>query len=80
MQVRRRDKSKKVIVEEKRYESVDPGSKSGLPDLDSGVLDTFQPDSDFGSSSLSSDSSDEFSWVQRLQNVPDKVCLNKYNT
>ncbi len=74
-QVRKRDKFKKVIVEEKKYYYVDTSSSSAASlDLDSEVQDSFQPSpSDYGSS-MGSDSSDEFSWVQRLQHIPDKVC------
>ena len=37
------------------------------------IMDGFQSDiSDFASSSVT-DSNDEFSWVQRLQHIPDKV-------
>lgn len=76
MQVRKRDKSKKVIVEEKKYDYVDNSSSSSSAtpfDVEAESYDSFQPSTSDFSSSTNIDPNDEFSWVQRLQHIPDKV-------
>ena len=80
--MRRRDwNSKKVLVEEQRYESVSeqcPESEaSSLMSSDAenggpGSVTDSQNLSTFGSSFVK-DEDDPFAWVQRLQHVPDKA-------
>lgn len=70
--------SKKVLVEEQRYGSVDGGESTaqlGMAAEDAELLSpgslSRQSSGSF-SSSLASDD-DPYAWVKRLQNVPDKV-------
>lgn len=82
VQIRRRDKSSKVIVEERKYETVEAATTanaraSSSPNMDSELADRFQPGNQEFAGSLGSDSSDEFSWVQRLQHIPDKASFLK---
>ena len=82
VQVRRRDwNSKKVLVEEQRYESVSeqcPESEASSlmsSDAENGVpgsVTDSQSLSTFGTSFVK-DEDDPFAWVQRLQHVPDKA-------
>lgn len=73
VQVRKRDKSQKVVVEESKYETVDSMNTANILKEDPEAVPGLLPGDQEVLSSLGSDSSDEFSWVQRLQHIPDKV-------
>ena len=87
-QVRRRDSnSKKVLVEERRYEHIvedatdadvtpGPGSSSSSH-VDTAYVEGESPSSSSSTTSFGSTFSqddDPFAWAQRLRDVPDKVC------
>lgn len=82
-QVRRRDlHTKKVVVEECRYDNIQSGSSEGAPGSskpDEGfVSEASQRSSSPGfSSSFAEDPHDQYAWVNRMQHIPDKDALQE---
>ena len=64
-------------MEERKYETVESAGSAKAQALEGEAFDDGSP---LGSTEYpegsGSDSSDEFSWVQRLQHIPDKVWLH----
>lgn len=82
VQVRRRDlHTKKVIVEECGYDSIQSEIKEGSSD--SNTLGGFnaspapQPSSPNFGTSFAGDPNDQYAWVNRMQHIPDKDALQK---
>jgi hypothetical protein len=82
LQVRRRDlHTKKVIVEECGYDSIQSEIKEGSSD--SNTLGGFnaspapQPSSPNFGTSFAGDPNDQYAWVNRMQHIPDKDALQK---
>jgi len=73
--------TKKVIVEECRYDSVQSESKDSSSDSDTlggfDVSPASQPSSPSFGTSFAGDSKDQYAWVKRMQHIPDKDALQE---